>query len=236
VHVAAIRRHAMSYQHVDPAAVGNECRVVVSELSGRANLVSKAEEHGVAVDEHAPTEALRLIKEQEARGFSYEAAEASVALLLARHAPGYHPPFQLVDYKILTGQASSPGHPSYAEAMVKLSIDGRTTHTAAEGEGPVHALDAALRKALAPHFSRVTDIHLADYKVRILDGNAGTRAVTRVLIDFADGEHRWSTVGASASIIEATWLALVDGIEYGLTLGATPRAHQATPHRLEAQP
>jgi 2-isopropylmalate synthase len=224
VHVSAIRRNVMSYQHIDPALVGNECRVVVSELSGRGNVLSKAEELGMAVDDRAPAEVLARLKEREAQGYSFEGAEASVALLLARHAPGYRPPFSLVDYKVLTGQAS--GGRAFAEATIKLAVGDRTLHTAAEGEGPVHALDAALRKALAPVFPSVTDIALADYKVRILDGNAGTRAVTRVLIDFHDGARRWSTVGASASIIEATWIALADGIEYGLSLGATTGAHE----------
>jgi 2-isopropylmalate synthase len=220
VHVAAIRRSAMSYQHVDPALVGNECRVVVSELSGRGNLLAKAEELGVTVAESAPAAALASLKAREAEGFSFEGAEASVALLLRRHAPAYQAPFSLVDYKVLTGQ--SRGGAAYAEATIKLAVGDRTVHTAAEGAGPVHALDAALRKALAGAFPRVADIALADYKVRILDGSAGTRAVTRVLIDFTDksGTRRWSTVGASASILEATWSALVDGIEYGLDADA----------------
>jgi 2-isopropylmalate synthase len=222
VHVAAIRRHSMSYQHVDPELVGNECRVVVSELSGRGNLISKAEEMGLAVDAATPQAALAHLKEQEAVGFSYEGAEASVAMLLRRHAPAYRAPFSLVEYRVLTRQGGQ------AEATVKITIgDGHTAHTAAEGDGPVHALDAALRKALTPSFPRVAEIALADYKVRILDGSAGTGAATRVLIDFTDGERRWSTVGASPSIIEATWLALADGIEFGLSNRA---AELSKPH------
>jgi 2-isopropylmalate synthase len=215
VHVAAIRRHSMSYQHVDPELVGNECRVVVSELSGRGNLISKAEEMGLAVDDHAPEAALAHLKEQEAHGFSFEGAEASVALLLRRHAPVYRAPFTLIEYRVLTREGGK------AEATVKIAVGEHVLHTAAEGDGPVHALDAALRKALTPMFPRVADIALADYKVRILDGNAGTSAATRVLIDFTDGERRWSTVGASPSIIEATWLALADGIEFGLSSTGT---------------
>jgi 2-isopropylmalate synthase len=187
--------------------------VVVSELSGRGNLISKAEEMGLAVDDRAPEAALAHLKERESVGFSFEAAEASVALVLRRHAPAYRAPFALVEYRVLTRQGGQ------AEATVKITADGAgTLHTAAEGHGPVHALDAALRKALEPVFPRVAVIALADYKVRILDGNAGTGAVTRVLIEFTDGERRWSTVGASPSIIEATWIALADGIEFGLSL------------------
>jgi 2-isopropylmalate synthase len=229
VHVAAIRRNPDSYQHVDPTRVGNACRVVVSELSGRANLLARADELGLPPDDAASsaTEALAAIKEREARGAAFEAADASVALLLRRHAPGYAPPFSLVEYRVLS-HGDRAGRAA-AEATVKLRIGERVMHTAAEGDGPVHALDAALRKALVPAFPGVARIALADYKVRILDGRAGTRAVTRVLIDFTDGERGWSTVGASASILEATWAALVDGIEYGIELGtgtaAEPAAH-----------
>jgi len=223
VHVAAIRRNADSYQHVDPARVGNACRVVVSELSGRANLLARADELGLAPD--GAGDALAAIKEREARGAAFEAADASVALLLQRHAPGYAPPFQLVEYRVLS-HGDRAGRAA-AEATVKLRVGDRVIHTAAEGEGPVHALDAALRKALVPAFPAVARIALADYKVRILDGSAGTRAVTRVLIDFTDGEVGWSTVGASASILEATWAALADGIEFGISTGVAdePAAH-----------
>jgi len=224
VHVAAIRRNADSYQHIDPARVGNECRVVVSELSGRANLLARADELGLELDARA-NDALAAIKEREARGAAFEAADASVALLLRRHAPGYAPPFQLVEYRVLS-HGDHAGRAA-AEATVKLRVGDRVIHTAAEGEGPVHALDAALRKALVPAFPGVARIALADYKVRILDGNAGTRAVTRVLIDFTDGEHGWSTVGASASILEATWAALADGIEFGIGTEAQTQLTEA---------
>jgi len=229
VHVAAIRRAPESYQHVDPALVGNLCRIVVSELSGRANLLARADELGLASADAgaAATGALAAIKEREAVGATFEAADASVALVLRRHAPGYAPPFELVEYRVLTlGGGAGPA----AEATVKLKVRDRVVHTAAEGDGPVHALDAALRKALVPSFPGVARIALADYKVRILDGNAGTRAITRVLIDFTDGEHGWSTVGASVSILEATWTALADGIEFGIATAAQPAAHLTELH------
>jgi 2-isopropylmalate synthase len=206
---------------------------VVSELSGRANLLSRADELGLHSAEAgaAATGALAAIKERESRGAAFEAADASVALVLRRHAPNYVPPFQLVEYRVLShGSAPGSGAGPAAEATVKLRVRDRVVHTAAEGEGPVHALDAALRKALVPSFPGVARIALADYKVRILDGNAGTRAVTRVLIDFTDGDHGWSTVGASVSILEATWAALADGIEFGIANAAKVAAHLTELH------
>jgi 2-isopropylmalate synthase len=213
VHVAAMRRNSDSYQHVDPEIVGNAMRVVVSELSGRGNVLSKAEELGVHVSEGAELEALREIKEAEARGVSYDSAEASVALLLTRKATDYQPLFRVVVYQVQVGRRGNHG---FAEAVVKLEVGTHVLHTAAEGNGPVSALDAALRKALTPVYPTLASIHLADYKVRILDGNDGTGATTRVLLDSRDEHRAWSTVGASPNIIEASVDALVDSIEYGL--------------------
>ena len=215
VHVAAMQRHPDAYQHIDPAVVGNEMRVVVSELSGRANVVSKASELGLQnVDAATGAKVVELIKAKEHEGFSFEAAEASVALLVRRLSPGYQPLFTLLDYR---GMVSRHGERSMAEATIKLSIGGHEVHTAAEGNGPVNAFDQALRKALQPLFPAVKDISLADYKVRILNSNLGTAAITRVLIDRHDGVRRWSTVGAGGNILDATWLALADGYEYSLS-------------------
>lgn len=219
VHVAAMRRCKTSYQHIDPALVGNECRVVVSELSGRGNVLSKAEELGLAVESGAEVGVLDRIKAGEARGFSFEAAEASVALMLRRSAPDYQPPFRLLEYKVMVGRRErADDMDTFAEATIKIAVGDQILHTAAEGNGPVSALDAALRKALCPAFPALERTHLADYKVRILDGADGTAATTRVLVDHVDGARRWSTVGASPNIIEASWHALADGIEYGLFL------------------
>lgn len=216
IHVAAMRRNAQSYQHVDPAVVGNEMRVVVSELSGRGNLLSKAEEFGLeAGGGDRVTDVLNEIKTLEAQGFSFEAAEASVALMLRRAKPGYQPPFELIDFAVNVEHRRGRG--IFAEATVKVRVDGEVLHTAAEGNGPVNALDAALRKALITRYPAIADFQLADYKVRILDGSNGTAAATRVLIDTQNGSKRWSTVGASANIIEASWRALADSVEYGLT-------------------
>ena len=217
IHVAAMRRHADSYQHIDPAEVGNQMRVVVSELSGRGNLLSKAEELGLQLDESVDMpKVLDRLKELEAQGFSFEAAEASVAMLLKRQSANYKAPFELIDYAVVVENRSGRG--TFAEATVKVRVEGEVIHTAAEGNGPVNALDAALRKALTPIYPAVNSFQLVDYKVRIVDGQKGTGATTRVLIDSRNGSQEWSTVGASANIIEASWQALVDSIDYGLTL------------------
>jgi len=214
IHVAAMRRNAESYQHIDPALVGNEMRVVVSELSGRGNVLSKAEELGVKVAEGVDGEALAEIKRAEARGVSYEGAEASVALLIGRKAKDYQPLFMVQDYETRVGRRGASE--TYAEATVKLRVGSHVFHTAAEGNGPVAALDGALRKALTPVYPALAAIHLADYKVRILDGKDGTEATTRVLIDSRYDQQTYSTVGASPNIILASLEALVDAIEYGL--------------------
>jgi 2-isopropylmalate synthase len=215
IHVAAMRRNADSYQHVVPELVGNSMRVVVSELSGRGNLLSKAEELGLSAAADLGG-VLNEIKALEAKGFSFEAAEGSVAMLLQRQDPAYRAPFELIDFLVTTEHRTGRG--IFCEAMVKVRVDGEVLHTAAEGDGPVDALDAALRKALLPKHPAVAELHLTDYKVRILDTSAGTAAVTRVLVDMQKGRKSWSTVGASGNIIEASWRALADGLEYGLTL------------------
>jgi 2-isopropylmalate synthase len=214
VHVAAMRRAMTSYQHVEPALVGNKMRVVVSELSGRANVLSKAEELGVTVDAGTEVEALQAIKDAESRGMSYESAEASVALLLLRRSANYQPLFRVLDYQVMVGQRQ--GSEPFAEAVVKVQVGSQVMHTAAEGTGPVSALDAALRKALSTPYPAISGIHLADYKVRILDGSAGTASITRVLIDSRTEFKEFTTVGASENIIEASLMALVDSIEFGL--------------------
>jgi 2-isopropylmalate synthase len=214
VHVAAIRRHPRAYEHIDPAIVGNETRIVVSELSGRGNVLSKAEEHGVELGEGGESAILRSVKDREARGYAFDAAEASVALMMRRQAPGYEAPFELVDYKVMVSQREDEA--PIADASIKIRVRGETVHTAAEGNGPVSALDAALRKALAGAYPDVCSIQLADYKVRILDGEAGTSSTVRVLVDSRCGDETWTTVGASSNVLEASWHAIADGIEYGL--------------------
>ncbi|MCB0100801.1 MAG: citramalate synthase [Anaerolineales bacterium] len=214
VHVAAMRRSAISYQHIDPELLGNKMRVVVSDLSGRGNLLSKAEEHGVEVEGTEVVPVLNEIKELEARGFSFEAAEASVAIMLKRQEYGYKPPFELIDFFVNVEHRQGRG--IFAEAMVKVRVQGEVLHTAAEGNGPVNALDLALRKALKDYYPQIMKFNLSDYKVRILDSDHGTEAITRVLIDTRNTTSRWSTVGAGTNIIEASWRALADSVEYGL--------------------
>jgi 2-isopropylmalate synthase len=213
VHVAAMRRNPTSYNHIDPALIGNETRILVSELSGRATMDAKAEELGVAACADSG-DVLERIKSREALGFAFESADASVALLFRRRAADYVPPFRLLDYKVMVGRAEEAS--AFAEAMIKIDVGGQVVHTAAEGVGPVHALDAALRKALLPSYPAVGRVELEDYKVRILEGALGTAAITRVLVDGGNGARRWSTVGASTNIIDASWQALADSIEYGL--------------------
>ena len=217
IHVAAMRRSKLSYQHVDPELVGNKMRVVVSELSGRGNLLSKAEEYGLGtLDGQEVANVLNEIKDLESQGFSFEAAEASVALMLKRQQAGYVPPFELIDFSAIVEHRQGRG--IFAEATVKVRVKGEVFHTAAEGDGPVNALDTALRKALIAHYPEINEFHLDDYKVRILNGETGTAAVTRVLIETVSDGQRWNTVGASTNIIEASWRALADSIEYGLTM------------------
>jgi 2-isopropylmalate synthase len=208
-----MRRNPLSYQHISPELVGNEMRIVVSELSGRGNLLSKAEELGMDGSGDV-ADVLQEIKELESRGFSFEAAEASVAMMLHRREEDYRTPFELIDYTCIVEHRHSRG--MVTEATVKVCVGEEVYHTASEGNGPVDALYLALSKALSPVIPGFDEVKLADYKVRILDGVNGTAATTRVLVDMTLDGERWSTVGASTNIIEASWQAVSDGIEYGL--------------------
>jgi len=230
IHVAAIQRDEGSYEHVDPAIVGNTRRVLVSELSaivgntrrvlvselsGRGNLRHKLTEFGLDGSDDAMVEkVLGQIKELENRGFAFESAEASVELMILRNGPDYRPFFELIDFMVIVEHRQ--GHGLLAEANSKLRVAGKPYHTAAEGVGPVDALDHAMRKALLEAYPQVERFRLVDYKVRILDSGHATEAITRVLIDTTDGTNTWTTVGASPNIIEASWQAVRDSIEYGL--------------------
>lgn len=214
IHVAAVMKVEHSYQHIDPTLVGNERRVLVSELSGRGNLIYKAQEYGVDASKEEAQQVLAQVKELENRGFFFEGAEASVALMLHRLKPGYRRPFEMLDFMVVVEHRQGRG--IFAEASVKVKVGDEMMHTAAEGNGPVNALDQALRKALIPHYPRLAEVQLADYKVRILDGEAATGATTRVIIDTRNGHRAWSTVGSSPNIIESSWQALADSMEYAL--------------------
>jgi 2-isopropylmalate synthase len=215
VHGAATVRVRQAYQHVDPDLVGNEMRLVVSELGGRANTSWLAEQLGHELEGVIDPRALSsLIKRLEHEGASFEGAPASFELLIRRQSPDYRAPFRVVDFTVLVDQRNGGG--VRAEASVKVEVDGELLHTAAEGNGPVNAVDGALRKALVAFYPELDAIHLVDYKVRILDGEAATAARTRVIIESSGPSGAWATVGSHPNIIAASVAALTDSLEYGL--------------------
>jgi 2-isopropylmalate synthase len=216
IHVSAMRRNPLSYQHVDPSLVGNESRVLISELAGRSSLHSKLEEMSMIGKIDNLEEVLEKIKTLEHEGYSFEAAEASVELLLLRCKKDYKPPFKMLDFTVVVEHREKRG--IFAEATVKVLIGDRVFHMAAEGDGPVDALYIALTKALMEEHPNIEKFHLADYKVHIINSSKGTGAITRVMIDMQLNNKYWSTVGASANIIEASWTALSDAMEYGIYL------------------
>jgi 2-isopropylmalate synthase len=218
-HVAAVMRHRDAYQHIDPAVVGNQSHVLVSELSGRGNVLMKAQEFGIDVDKDDPStrRLVRHLKDLEHQGLSFEGADASFELVLRRMRDAYTAPFEVLDFVAISEKRSGIGA-VVSEATIKVRVGDVVEHTAAEGDGPVNALDLALRKALVPRFPQLAHVRLHDYKVRILDGAAGTYATTRVLIESGDERdgRRWSTVGCSPNIIEASWAALADSMVFAL--------------------
>jgi 2-isopropylmalate synthase len=216
IHVSALLKDSLTYEHINPEAVGNKRRVLVSELSGLSNLLYKAKELNLDVNTYdAETrKVIRRIKELENQGFQFEGADASLELLLRKAFGQFDDYFQLNNLKLI--MEKSEGQEITAEAMIKLTIGDRTFHTAADGDGPVDALDNSIRKALTEVYPEISSMHLSDYKVRVLDGNKGTSAKVRVLIDSVDDARQWSTVGVSENIIEASYQAIVDSINYML--------------------
>jgi len=223
IHVSGIIKWEDSYQHIRPSLVGNRPRVVVSELAGKGSIVFKAKERGLPVPKgKAIEEVLEQIKSLEKQGFQYDVAEASFDLLLRRVQPDYRAPFELVDFMVVVEKRRRPPtkgnqEEPLSEATIKVKVDDRIVHTAAEGDGPVDALDKALRKALLQFYPDLMAVKLIDYKVRILEETSGTASQVRVLIESSDGRENWRTVGSSTNIIEASWLALADSMEYWLT-------------------
>ena len=217
LHVHAVQKLARTYEHIDPALVGNERIISISDMSGQTNVIVKAEKLGFKLAKGAPEAAkiLTEVKRLESEGYEFEAAEASFELLLRRQLGQERPLFELEEYHCSFRRAAV-AHWNKCEATVKLRVNGRPEYTVAEGDGPVNALDAALRKALRPFYPGIDAIQLDDFKVRISNGQLGTAARTRVLIDSTDGDEHWGTVGVSDNIIEASWLALVDSFEYKL--------------------
>ncbi|HNV46769.1 MAG TPA: citramalate synthase [Spirochaetota bacterium] len=220
IHVSALGKDTRTYEHIDPSLVGNRRRVLVSELSGKSNIEMKAAEFGIALgkDVTLSKEVLRRIKCLEDKGFQFEAAEGSFELLLRESIGEYRPFFKLLGFRVITEKRGAED--VTCEATIKVEVDGRERHTAANGNGPVAALDNALRKALVSFFPDIEQLQLSDYKVRVLNEKQGTGAAVRVLIDHKRQAEHWGTVGVSANIIEASWHALVDGIEYMLFKGA----------------
>jgi len=222
-HISGLTKWVESYQHIDPAQVGNQPRALVSELSGKRNIIYKAKEIGVDLPPHGK-EAQRLldqVKLLESLGFQYENAEASFELLVHRAKPDYEPPFELVDFMVVVEKRRRPPTikdlaEMLSEAMIKVRVGNQIIHTAAEGNGPVNALDEALRKALLQFYPNLIRVKLIDYKVRILEESVGTESKVRVLIESSDGVKQWRTVGSSTNIIEASWLAVADSLEYWL--------------------
>lgn len=223
LHVSGILKWEDSYQHINPEAVGNKSKVLVSELSGKANIIYKAKELGISLPAKGKEarQIVEHIKHMEKLGFKYEDADASFELLLHRSQKNYKPPFELIDYMVVVERhrrlpSEKADTQILAEATVKVRVDGEVMHTAAEGNGPVNALDRALRKALIEFYPNISDIELTDYKVRILEESSGTASQVRVLIESADKNMQWRTVGSSTNIIDASWLALADSLEYWL--------------------
>ena len=219
VHADAAAKVKNSYEHIEPELVGNRTRVLVSDMSGRSSVMMKAKEIGVDLDARSPElkDFLAELKELEFRGYGYEAADASFKLLLNRFLKGKKNDFELIDYRVMVGHQSALKR-TVSEATVQVKIGDQIHHTVAEANGPVGALDDALRRAIAPVFPEIMDVELIDFKVRILESQHGADAIIRVQIESTDGNEIWGTVGASDNIIEATWEALVDSVEYKILL------------------
>ena len=217
VHADAANKVKKSYEHIEPELVGNRTRVLVSDMSGRALVMMKARELGMQIDQKDPKikEFLDELKQLEFRGYGYEAADASFKLLLSRFLKKYREHFKVLGYRVIVERDESRALTN-SEATLKLEINGNVEYTVAEAHGPVAALDIALRKALVKHYPQIRDIELKDFKVRIIDSGLATNAVTRVQVETGDGREIWGTVGASSNVIEASWEALKDGVEYKL--------------------
>jgi 2-isopropylmalate synthase len=206
-----------TFEHVDPAAVGNDRELLISELSGRGTVQARAEQAGVEMDEAAATRVVERIKELEHRGFQFEAADGSFDLLIRKESGLYEPLFRLESFRVIVEKREDGK--VQTEATIKIWVGGERYINTAEGNGPVNALDRALRTAISATYPHLHDIELVNFKVRILDENKGTGAVTRVLLDASDGVETWGSIGVSENVIEASWEALVDSLEAGMLRG-----------------
>ena len=219
VHVNAVLKKAQSYEHMEPEVVGNKRRILVSELSGKSTLLTKAHELNIGIkkDSKHTKEIMKLLQDLEYQGYHFEAAEGSFELLLKRHMKTYKKFFDLEGFWVMNEKDEDGS--LYSEARIKVKVKGKTKHTVCQGDGPIDALDGALRKSLVGFYPKLADMHLSDFKVRVLDEKAGTAAKVRVLIQSQDKEKSWWTIGVSENIIEAGWQALVDSVEYKLLKG-----------------
>jgi len=222
VHVSAVVRNSRAYEHIQPELVGNHRRILVSDLAGKSNVEYKAKELGIDLvkNDHLIKEIVQKVKMMEDRGFQFDAADGSLSLLIKKTIGEFVEPFNLETFSVITSRMEN--NPCLSQATIKISVNGEEELTAAEGNGPVNALDHALRKALTKFYPEIKEMHLVDFKVRTLEGSEGTAAEVRVLLDSTDGKEVWSTVGVSENIIEASWQALVDSIEYKLSKDKHP--------------
>jgi 2-isopropylmalate synthase len=220
MHVAGVTADATTFEHVDPALVGNERELLVSELAGRASMVEKAASLGIELDDATATRVIGRVKELEHEGFQFEAADGSLELLLRRETGGYEPLFRLESWRVIVEQRADGA--VQTEATIKIWLDGERRVQIAEGNGPVNALDRALRAAIGEVHPHLADIELVNFKVRILDEAKGTGAITRVLLDASDGTHVWGSIGVSENVVSASWRALVDSLERGMLHGPPP--------------
>jgi len=227
LHAAGVRADAQTFEHVDPATVGNDRDVLISELSGRGAVAEKAAAAGIAADEQLAGRVLERVKALEHEGFQFEAADGSFELLMRKEAGEYEPLFRLESWRVIVEKRSDGKVDT--EAVVKIWVGGERYVRTAEGNGPVHALDQALRAAIGEIYPHLRDIELVNFKVRILDESKGTGAITRVLIDASDGHEVWGSIGVAENLIAASWDALVDSLEYGMQPGG--RTPKGTPSR-----
>jgi 2-isopropylmalate synthase len=217
MHVSAIRKSPETYEHIRPDLVGNSQRILISDLAGRANILRKAEEFGIILDSDSAQlhDIITQLKELESQGFQFEGAEASFELLMKKSLGLHKRFFDLVGFRVII-EKRKEGEEPLSEATIMVKVSGHIEHTAATGRGPVNALDNALRKALEKFYPLLRDVKLHDYKVRVLTAGKGTTAKVRVLVESGDKDSRWGTVGVSENIIEASYQALVDSVEYKL--------------------
>ncbi|BCL36328.1 citramalate synthase [Nostoc sp. MS1] len=225
IHVSAVERNPLTYEHIQPEQVGNHRRIVISEQSGISNVLAKARTFGIELDKQTPEakQILQRLKELESEGYQFEAAEASFALLMYEALGGRQEFFEVKGFQVHCDLVEGK-ETTNALATVKVAVNGKNILEAAEGNGPVAALDAALRKALVNFYPQIATFELTDYKVRILDGHTGTSAKTRALVESGNGHQRWTTVGVSPNILAASYQAVVEGLEYGLLLHAQAEA------------